>query len=572
MIKGLKKFSISFLTLLFVFVLGFVCSSKLNVFASDDETVLSDYAIRVGELETRNLMGGVTLYKERVKSIYNGIDTGDNDPNSAKYRYTHGTVQWVDLPRLSEDVRVVSWSKGTQDGWTSSTVRTTALDFEAKNPGWIVVAAVNGDSFDINGTKEPTKLHVQDGSVYQPVVGYTQIGWQDDNSPIIGGATLSSNMFLEVLDEQKNIVKQVELASENGTLSETGINLITKDASSTYDLTGYTVYVGKYDTCRISKYNGKSFVKGTIENVVTDLTTNSKPLAERDGVVVREFYLASKDGSLDSFISTGDYVRCQYQLTGSWAGIKNVLCGFGGTASSDAFPAQVLKDSQPLGAGSTDSFAYTTHPRTMVGFKEDGSTVLMVCDGRGKQGDYEQGLSYFQEGEMMRLAGCVNAFNLDGGGSSTLVVRNSYGELEVINRPSDGSERYIGNAILFVMRDPGISWDVKNTTRTSATFVLKETEISNQVTDVKVTIDGKTVSMVDGVATVDGLKEDTEYAATVEYKVPSSKDPNKILNGFFKVDVKTKPFNMPSSGLVFEDANKTSIKLVKRETAYASWF
>ena len=29
---------------------------------------------------------------------------------------------------------------------------------------------------------------------------------------------------------------------------------------------------------------------------------------------------------------------------------------------------------------------------------------------------------------------------------------------------------------------------------------------------------------------------------------------------------------MPSSGLVFEDSNKTSIKLVKRETAYASWF
>ena len=50
---------------------------------------------------------------------------------------------------------------------------------------------------------------------------------------------------------------------------------------------------------------------------------------------------------------------------------------------------------------------------------------------------YGQGLSYFQEGEVMRLAGCVNAFNLDGGGSSTLVVRNETGGFDIINRPTN---------------------------------------------------------------------------------------------------------------------------------------
>ena len=66
-------------------------------------------------------------------------------------------------------------------------------------------------------------------------------------------------------------------------------------------------------------------------------------------------------------------------------------------------------------------------------------------------------------------------------------------------------------------------------------------------------------------------KEDTEYVATVTYKVPSKEDPNKLLNGSYKVDVKTKAFEIPGSGVVFEDINKNSVKVVKRDTEYSSW-
>ena len=155
MIKKIKKISIFslLLGLLLVFQLAFTKNIGLvKADESNEEVRLSDSAIRVGDLETRNLMGGVTLYKERLKTLYNGIDTGVYDESKANYTYSHNTVQWVDLPITNQDVRVVSWSKGSIDGWASSTVRTTAIDFENKNPGWIVVAAVNGDSFDINGT------------------------------------------------------------------------------------------------------------------------------------------------------------------------------------------------------------------------------------------------------------------------------------------------------------------------------------------------------------------------------------------------------------------------------------
>jgi len=561
MINALKRtFSI---IILFSFILCFTFLGK-QVKASDEENVLSDYAIRVGELETTKLMGGVTLYKERVKTTYNGVKTGIYDPNNTKYEYSHNTVQWVELPKSNEVVRVVSWSKGSADGWAASTVKTTAKDFEAKNPGWIVVAAVNGDSFDINGTKEPAKLHVQDGDVYQANLGYTQIGWKYDNTPIVNGATQSTKLRLEVLDANNNVVTYKEVDAVNTTPSESGISVITKDTKDSYDLTGYKVYVGKYDACRISKYTSQVFVKGKIESISTSMQAGSHPLVERDGQDVREFYIVSKDGSLDNLIDVNSYVRLQHSLTGQWEDVDNVLCGFGGAAGG--LNAQVLKDGTPLGAGSSDSFQYTTHPRTIVGFKEDGSTVMMVSDGRGKQWDYAQGLSYFQEGELMRLAGCTSAYNLDGGGSSTLIVRNEYGDFDVINRPSDGSERHIGNAILFVMKDPGITFDVQNTTRNDVIFKLNDTVYSNEVSNVKITIDGKTGIMENGIAKVEGLKEDTKYRATIEYTIPAYKNESKLAHASFEVEVRTKAFVMPSFGLTFTDINKTSFKVVKKKT------
>ena len=75
MIKQIKKISLCVLAFIITFVFAFISVSNAEIYAADseEETVLSDYATRVGELETQNLMGGVTLYKERVKTIYNGV-------------------------------------------------------------------------------------------------------------------------------------------------------------------------------------------------------------------------------------------------------------------------------------------------------------------------------------------------------------------------------------------------------------------------------------------------------------------------------------------------------------------
>ena len=85
-------------------------------------------------------------------------------------------------------------------------------------------------------------------------------------------------------------------------------------------------------------------------------------------------------------------------------------------------------------------FALTRHPRTALGRDAAGGVWYVVVDGRQKQ---SVGASLAETAEVMRGLGCVEAINLDGGGSSTLSLFGM-----VLNRPSGGVERAIGNAVL----------------------------------------------------------------------------------------------------------------------------
>ena len=72
--------------------------------------------------------------------------------------------------------------------------------------------------------------------------------------------------------------------------------------------------------------------------------------------------------------------------------------------------------------------------------------VLIVVDGR--QPGEATGMSLTELGQLMLDLGCHDALNLDGGGSSNLVLRDPLtGELKVINRPSDGRERAVVNVL-----------------------------------------------------------------------------------------------------------------------------
>lgn len=70
------------------------------------------------------------------------------------------------------------------------------------------------------------------------------------------------------------------------------------------------------------------------------------------------------------------------------------------------------------------------HPRTAAGYTDTGDLILLVVDGRQA---VSRGVDLVELATIMRDIGCVEALNLDGGGSSTLVVNGT-----LINRPAGG--------------------------------------------------------------------------------------------------------------------------------------
>ena len=97
------------------------------------------------------------------------------------------------------------------------------------------------------------------------------------------------------------------------------------------------------------------------------------------------------------------------------------------------------------------TFVTNRHNRTALGLKPDGTTLLVVADGRFKH--QAEGLSIPELELVMRWLGCTEAINLDGGGSSTMYVQGKPHD-GVVNYPSDNhqhdheGQRPVSNAIL----------------------------------------------------------------------------------------------------------------------------
>jgi hypothetical protein len=80
------------------------------------------------------------------------------------------------------------------------------------------------------------------------------------------------------------------------------------------------------------------------------------------------------------------------------------------------------------------------HPRTAVGFDRSRRWLyLVVVDGR--QPDYSVGMTARELADLMAHLGADRATNLDGGGSSILLVAARDDALNIVNRPSGGQPR-----------------------------------------------------------------------------------------------------------------------------------
>ena len=83
--------------------------------------------------------------------------------------------------------------------------------------------------------------------------------------------------------------------------------------------------------------------------------------------------------------------------------------------------------------------AMSSNPRTAIGIIDENHYIIIVSDGRTSE---SKGLSLYQMAEVMKSYGVKTAYNLDGGGSSTLYFNG-----QVINKPTTGGSKISERAV-----------------------------------------------------------------------------------------------------------------------------
>jgi hypothetical protein len=173
--------------------------------------------------------------------------------------------------------------------------------------------------------------------------------------------------------------------------------------------------------------NGK--VTGVVEHLMGDSTSFK--------VAEGRAYLAGR-GNRAAIIATmrpGQEIEFTLETNGfDWEQIEHAVGGGPFLIQS----GQIVVDAESQGFNA--AFTNGRHPRTAVGRTESGDLWLVAIDGRQRQ---SIGATLPETADIMRQLGCVDAINLDGGGSTAIHLLGL-----TVNRPSDRTERAVSNGIL----------------------------------------------------------------------------------------------------------------------------
>lgn len=389
--------------LLSVFLAFGVAMSPLSEpfsYGADLWDMLSTKSISIGESTT----------------LANGVywNTGGNDKvveNYIQYK-PGGTV----IPKISYGA----------DAYGAPSFKTVLARAEAE--GDHVIAGINGDYFNTaNGVA--FGITIKDGilrtseSSANPAIGFFP-----DGTAMIGRANLNIQL--------------------TGAALGTGISFIhlNKVVTTTSGVMLYTADFGDDDTNKatIPTYNviispiaGELTINGTIEATVDSVGEATAATKIPEGKMMLSIASASAYPGTVSKLATlvpGDQVALSFAADPAWNTVEYAVGGGVKliTAGVNVAPT----------TGEVD-------PRTAIGIKADGSLVFYTVDGR-KPGS-SMGASLYQVAERLLALGCVEAMNMDGGGSTA--VHSIYpgdSTTSLINTPSEGSLRNCANYILLV--------------------------------------------------------------------------------------------------------------------------
>ena len=203
------------------------------------------------------------------------------------------------------------------------------------------------------------------------------------------------------------------------------------------DFPQYTIRTDR-KTCR--KFMEENIKKG--ENMVVAVNSSpwspwqppwNHPYADRTGLIISDGIPVSPVFRSYPSFAVDKKGKCFFKIfreKDDLSQIRHAVSGFG----------YVLKNGTVCGKDNG-----RLAPRTGYGLSSCGKyLILFVCDGR--QQEYSMGCSTYETGEFLKYFGASEGLNMDGGGSTTLLVRKGKDILK-LNSHRNGAERSVGGGL-----------------------------------------------------------------------------------------------------------------------------
>lgn len=306
--------------------------------------------------------------------------------------------------------------------------KTSAMAQRRSYDGHFVVGAINADYYDTKNYSI-TNIQIGNGEMYRGPKNVSLIGFDINNKPMLDICKLNSFVIAGGTSLTINEVNQAR-----GTDKLILYNFY-KGAATGTDTNGCEALI---------RPTTQWLVNDTLKCVVEKVDNKTGNMAIPAGKAV-----LSGNGTAAAYLlnnlHAGDTLKLYMGLTTDLKKIKELVGGHPRLVKNGV---NFLNDA--LSGGEPGSSTTTRAPRTIAGISKDTTYLYLVTlDGRQTS---SAGATLDELANLMIKLGLHDAFNLDGGGSTTMVVRNS-----VMNSPSDGNERSVSNCLLVVSSAPNTS-------------------------------------------------------------------------------------------------------------------
>ena len=290
-------------------------------------------------------------------------------------------------------------------GYECTSSMAARMNFE----GHKIVGAINADFYASGGI--PIGTQVLNGEILKHTADWGALGFNIDNIPFIGYVSFSGM----VIDGSSS---NYPVDGVNVTRGTDNLIIYNSFFSS---LTGTNEYGMEIQVTTLSSW----IVNDTVYCVVDSIENSVGNMRIPRGKAVLSGHGAA--ANFLNFLQKSDTVKLVLNLLPSLPKLTQVVGG----------NLKILENGIYTGSTNADR-----HPRTFVGFSADSSKFfLATVDGR-QTGSI--GMTYREESDLMVWLGSAHAINLDGGGSTTMVVHN------FIENTLYADERAVSNGLMLV--------------------------------------------------------------------------------------------------------------------------